>query len=140
MDLTAIHEMLEKNGYKDDEGIANELSFQMWTDQIQETLNSKKRGGTAFRAKEFETAIECYTHFIGGMMVSPTVFARRRLCYMLCDMPQEALGDAMQAQVISPEWPTAFYLQAAALFSLGMDKDALETLKDGTDLEARKHS
>lgn len=25
MDLTAIHEILEKNGYKDDEGIANEV-------------------------------------------------------------------------------------------------------------------
>lgn len=41
---------------------ALQLSFQMWTDQIQETLNSKKRGDTAFRAKEFEKAIECYTH------------------------------------------------------------------------------
>ena len=27
MDLTAIHEMLEKAGYKDDEGIANEVSY-----------------------------------------------------------------------------------------------------------------
>ena len=26
-DLTAIHEMLDKNGYKDDEGIANEVSY-----------------------------------------------------------------------------------------------------------------
>lgn len=26
MDLTAIHEILEKVGYKDDEGIANEVS------------------------------------------------------------------------------------------------------------------
>ena len=25
MDLTAIHEILEKSGYKDDEGIANEV-------------------------------------------------------------------------------------------------------------------
>lgn len=33
----------------------------MWTDQIQETLNCKKRGDTAFRAKDFGTAIECYT-------------------------------------------------------------------------------
>ncbi|KAK8476062.1 hypothetical protein V6N13_058673 [Hibiscus sabdariffa] len=141
MDLTAIHEILEKTGYKDDEGIANDLSFQMWTDQIQETLNSKKRGDTAFRAKDFRTAIECYTHFIdSGTMVSPTVFARRCLCYLMNDMTQEALGDAMQAQVISPEWPTAFYLQAAALFSLGMDNDAKETLKDGTNLEANKHS
>ena len=54
------------------------------------------------------------------------------------DMPQEALGDAMQAQVISPDWATAFYLQAAALFSLGMDNDARETLKDGSLLDAKK--
>jgi len=59
----------------------------------------------------------------------------------MSNMPQQALADAMQAQVISSEWPTAFYLQAAALFSLGMDNDAQETLKDGTSLEAkwRKH-
>ncbi|XP_016665313.1 serine/threonine-protein kinase BSK5 isoform X2 [Gossypium hirsutum] len=140
MDLTAIHEILEEIGYKDDEGTANELSFQMWTDKIQETLNSKKSGDTAFRAKDFGIAIECYTHFIDSeTMVSPTVLARRCLCYMMNDMPQEALGDAMQAQVISPEWPAAFYLQAAALFSLGMDNDANETLKDGTNLEAKNH-
>jgi len=39
-------------------------------------------------------------------------------------MAQEALGDAMQAQSISPTWPTAFYLQAVAFFSQGMDIDA----------------
>ncbi|KAF8051689.1 hypothetical protein N665_1683s0007 [Sinapis alba] len=141
LDLTAIHEILEKVGYKDDEGIANELSFQVWTDQLQETLNSKKQGDAAFKGKDFVTTIECYTQFIeDGTMVSPTVFARRCLCYLMSNMPQEALGDAMQAQVVSPEWPTAFYLQAAALFSLGMDKDACETLKDGTSLEAKKQS
>ncbi|CAI0540307.1 unnamed protein product [Linum tenue] len=141
LDLTAIHEILEKVGYKDDEGIANELSFQMWTDQIQETLNCKKRGDAAFRAKDFSTAMDCYTQFIdGGTMVSPTVYARRCLCYLVGEMQQEALGDAMQAQSVSPEWSTAFYLQAAALFSLGMDSDAQETLKDGASLEAKTHS
>lgn len=141
LDLTAIHEILEKVGYKDDEGIANELSFQVWTDQLQESLNSKKQGDAAFKGKDFVTTIECYTQFIeDGTMVSPTVFARRCLCYLMSNMPQEALGDAMQAQVVSPEWPSAFYLQAAALFSLGMDKDACETLKDGTSLEAKKQS
>lgn len=29
MDLTAIHEILEKTGYKDDEGIANEVRFSL---------------------------------------------------------------------------------------------------------------
>lgn len=74
----------------------------------------------------------------GGTMVSPTVFARRSLCYLMSDMPQEALGDAMQAQVVSPDWPTALYLQAAALFILGMENDAQETLRDGTSLESKK--
>lgn len=72
-------------------------------------------------------------------MVSPTVFARRCLSYLMNDMPQEALGDAMQAQVVSPEWPTAFYLQAASLFSLRMDTDAQESLKDGTKLESERN-
>ncbi|XP_061376351.1 serine/threonine-protein kinase BSK6-like isoform X2 [Gastrolobium bilobum] len=140
LDLTALHEILEKSGYKDDEGIANELSFQLWTSQMQETLNLKKRGDNAFRAKDFVTAIDCYTQFIdGGTMVSPTVYARRCLSYLMNDMPQEALGDAMQAQVVSPEWPTALYLQAACLFSLRMENDAHETLKDGTNMEARKN-
>ncbi|KAH0632220.1 hypothetical protein KY290_023095 [Solanum tuberosum] len=139
-DLTALHEILEKSGYKDDEGIANELSFQMWTNQMQETLNSKKHGDAAFRAKDFITAIDCYTQFIdGGTMVSPTVYARRCLCYLMSDLPQEALGDAMQAQVVFPEWPTAFYLQAAGLFVLGIENDAQEALKEATKLEAKRN-
>ncbi|GAV65470.1 Pkinase_Tyr domain-containing protein [Cephalotus follicularis] len=139
MDLTAIHEILENIGYKDDEGIANELSFQMWTNQMQETLNSKKHGDTAFRAKDFAIAADCYTQFIdGGTMVSPTVYARRCLSYLMNELPQDALGDAMQAQVVSPGWHTALYLQAACLFSLGMESDAQEALKDGTNLEAKR--
>ena len=38
-----------------------QLSFQMWTDQMQETLNSKKKGDVAFKQKDFGTAIECYS-------------------------------------------------------------------------------
>lgn len=140
IDLTAIHELLEKIGYKDDAGIANELSFQVWTDLMQETLNSKKQGDSAFRAKDFTTAIDCYTQFIdGGTMVSPTVFARRCLSYLMTDKLQQALGDAMHAQVVSPEWSTAFYLQAATLFKLGMDTDAQEALKDATNLESKRN-
>ncbi|KAL3839460.1 hypothetical protein ACJIZ3_024051 [Penstemon smallii] len=140
MDLTAIHEILDKAGYKDDEGIANELSFQVWTKQMQESLDSKKHGDAAFRAKDFTTAIDCYTHFVdGGTMVSPTVYARRCLSYLMSDMPNEALGDAMQALVVSPEWPTGFHLQAASLFSLGMENDAQDSLKEATNLEAKRN-
>nr|GMC69302.1 probable serine/threonine-protein kinase At5g41260 [Ipomoea batatas] len=140
-DLTALHEILEKTGYKDDEGIANELSFQMWTNQMQDTLNSKKQGDTAFRAKDFTAAIDCYSQFIeGGTMVSPTVYARRCLSYLMMDMAQEALGDTEKAQLVSPDWHTAFYLQAVAFFSLGMENDAQEALKEATRLEVERNT
>ncbi|KAE8717276.1 putative serine/threonine-protein kinase [Hibiscus syriacus] len=103
IDLTAIHEILERSDTK--------TTRELLMSQMQETLNSKKHGDTAFRAKDFTTAIDCYT---------------------------QALGDAMQAQVVSLQWPTALYLQAACLFSLGMETDARETLKDGTNLEAKR--
>ncbi|XP_044476572.1 serine/threonine-protein kinase BSK8-like [Mangifera indica] len=141
MDLTAIHETLEKLGYKDDEGAATELSFQMWTNQMQETLNAKKKGDAAFRHKDFRASIECYTQFIDvGTMVSPTVFARRSLSYLMSDMPQEALNDALQAQVISPVWHIAAYLQAAALFASGRENEAQTTLREGSIFENRRNA
>ncbi|KAK4787668.1 hypothetical protein SAY86_011501 [Trapa natans] len=139
-DLTVIQEVLEKLGYKDDEGAASELSFQMWTNQMQEILDSKKKGDVAFRHKDFVTAIDCYTQFLMvGMMVSATVFARRSLCFLMSGMPEEALGDALQAQVISPVWHIASYLQAVALFSLGKEKEARLALGDGSALENQKN-
>ncbi|KAL9252287.1 Serine/threonine-protein kinase BSK3-like protein [Drosera capensis] len=140
-DLTAMCEILEKIGYKDDEGVMNELSFQVWTDQMQLSLESKKHGDSAFRRKDFKTAAEFYTQFIdGGALVSPTILARRSLGYLMCDMPQEALDDAMQAQVVFPSWDIAAYLQALALFALGMEKEAQAALREGTTLEAKRNS
>ncbi|XP_047339894.1 serine/threonine-protein kinase BSK5-like [Impatiens glandulifera] len=138
-DLSVIYEILQKVGYKDDDGVANELSFQMWTSQLQDTLSSMKLGDAAFKVKDFNKAADCYTKFLGlGVMPSPTVYARRCVCYLEKNMPQEALADATQAQALSPEWPIAFYLQAAALLKLGMENDAQETLRDGSLLESKK--
>ncbi|KAG0556262.1 hypothetical protein M758_11G038400 [Ceratodon purpureus] len=140
-DLTAMHEILVKTGYKDDEGTDNELSFQVWTKQMQDMLNSRKRGDVAFREKDFKTAIDCYTQFVDvGTMISPTVFARRSLAYLLSDQAEAALRDAMQAQYVHPEWPTAFFMQAAALTKLGMDTDAKDMLKEGSALYTKRQN
>ncbi|XP_061345097.1 serine/threonine-protein kinase BSK2 isoform X2 [Gastrolobium bilobum] len=61
MDLTAVHDILLKTGYKDEEGAENELSFQEWTQQVQDILNTKKFGDIAFRDKDFKNAIEYYS-------------------------------------------------------------------------------
>lgn len=73
-------------------------------------------------------------------MVSPTIYARRSLCYLMSNMPDEALNDAMQAQVISPVWYIAFYLQAVALLALGKENDAQVALKEGSSLETKKNT
>lgn len=72
-----------------------------------------------------------------GTMISPTVFARRSLSYLLSDQAEAALRDAMQAQYVHPEWPTAFFMQAAALTKLGMDTDAKDMLKEGSMLHTK---
>ncbi|KAK4348902.1 hypothetical protein RND71_031657 [Anisodus tanguticus] len=138
MDLTAIHQILVMTHYKDDEG-TNELSFQEWTQQMRDMLEARKRGDLAFRDKDFKTAIDCYSQFVDvGTMVSPTVYARRSLCYLMCDQPDAALRDAMQSQCVYPDWSTAFYMQAVALSKLDMHKDAADMLNEAAILEEKK--
>lgn len=82
-----------------------------------------------------------YVQFIDvGTMVSATVFARRSLSYLMSDMPQEALSDALQTQAISPVWHIAAYLQAAALFALGRENEAQTALREGSIHENRRNT
>ncbi|MQL76445.1 hypothetical protein Taro_008836 [Colocasia esculenta] len=138
MDLTAIHQILVMTHYRDDEGV-NELSFQEWTQQMRDLLEARKRGDFAFRDKDFKTAIDCYSQFINvGAMISPTVYARRSLCHLMSDQADDALRDAMQAQVAYSDWPTAFYMQAVALAKLNMHDDAADMLKEAAALEEKR--
>ncbi|KAK9940660.1 hypothetical protein M0R45_017309 [Rubus argutus] len=135
LDLTAIHEILEMAGYKAD--VEKEPSFDLWTEPMREALNYRKQGDAAFRAKDFQKATSSYTQFIdSGSFESRTMFVRRCLCYLMTDRAKEALKDSMNALKLHPVWPTAFYLQAAALKILGMDNDSQEMLKEGAVLEA----
>ncbi|KAI4370862.1 hypothetical protein MLD38_019163 [Melastoma candidum] len=141
MDLTAVHDILLKTGYKDDEGAENELSFQEWTPQVQDMLNTKKFGDIAFRDKDFKNAIEYYSKLASMMPIpSGTVFVRRSISYLMNGQPELALRDAMQVQVCQPEWPAAFYMQALALSKLGMETDAQDMLNDGASFEAKKQN
>ncbi|KAI7728504.1 hypothetical protein M8C21_008777, partial [Ambrosia artemisiifolia] len=123
MDLTAVHDILLKTGYRDEEGAENEF------------------GDIAFRDKDFNGAVEYYSKLVSMMSVpSGTIFVRRALSYLMIGQPEPALRDAMQAQVCLPEWPTAFYMQALALSKLGMETDAQDMLNDGSSYEAKRQN
>lgn len=164
MDLEALLQILEAMEYKEDE-VTCELSFQQWAQQIKDVCNTRQQGDSAFRNKNFESAIEKYTqawpkkqsilenfiHFFliiflifqfieTGIMISPTVYARRSMCYLFCDQPDAALRDAMQAQCVYSDWPTAFYLQAVALSKLNMVEDSANMLKEALILEDKRGS
>ncbi|KAJ9550091.1 hypothetical protein OSB04_022634 [Centaurea solstitialis] len=80
------------------------------------------------------------TEFIdAGTMISATVYARRSLSHLMSDVPHKALNDAIQAQVISPIWHIASYLQASALLVLGRENEAQIALKEGSVLEEKKN-
>ncbi|CAD5315190.1 unnamed protein product [Arabidopsis thaliana] len=51
-----------------------------------------------------------------------------------------ALRDAMQAQCVYSDWPTAFYLQAVALSKLNMVEDSATMLKEALILEDKRGS
>ncbi|KAL0664394.1 hypothetical protein Bca4012_101232 [Brassica carinata] len=73
-----------------------------------------------------------------GIMISPTVYARRSICHLFCDQADAALRDAMQAQCVYPNWPTALYLQAVALAKLNMLEDSGTMLKEAKILEDKR--
>jgi len=56
----------------------------------------------------------------------------------MCDQPGAALRDAMQAQIVYPDWPIAFYMQAVALSKLNMQSDAVDMLNEASQLEEKR--
>ena len=56
----------------------------------------------------------------------------------MSDHPDAALRDAMQAQCVYPDWPTAFYMQAVALSKLNMQSDAMDMLNEASQLEEKR--
>lgn len=84
--------------------------------------------------------LQCMQFIEVGTMVSPTIYARRSLSYLMNNVPEEALKDALQAQVVSPVWHIASYLQAVALLALGRENEAQVALKKASSLENKKNT
>ncbi|XP_010490349.1 PREDICTED: probable inactive receptor-like kinase SSP [Camelina sativa] len=137
MDLASIHQILVSTAYNDDNDLI-ESSFREWT-EVQELQDVRKQGDQAFEEQDFKTAIAFYSQFIENRkLVYPSVYARRSLCYIFCNDPDNSLLDGMTAQNVYPDWPTALYLQSVALAKLNMNSDSTYMLKEAAILEAKR--
>ncbi|RLN42677.1 putative serine/threonine-protein kinase [Panicum miliaceum] len=140
-DLNEVHEILQDDGYNEDDMANAELSLQSWTGELSESFVVKRHADNAFKSKDFATAVECYSRFLdSGAAVAPTMLARRCFAYVVAGKLQEGLEDAKRAEDIAPGWPMGHYLQALALHSLGREAESDEALKKGTVLEAERNS
>ncbi|KAM3279609.1 hypothetical protein ACQJBY_046771 [Aegilops geniculata] len=138
-DLEQVHELLENEGYDEDETASFNVSLSSWPGQPSESIQVKKNGDDAFQSKDFTTVLECYSRFIDtGAMESPTMLVRRGFANVVLGRMEDALEDARRAEGISPEWPTAHYLQGMALIGLGMELDGHEKLRIAASLEAQR--
>ncbi|KAM3261826.1 hypothetical protein ACQJBY_052488 [Aegilops geniculata] len=138
-DLEQVHELLENEGYDEDETASFNVSLSSWPGQPSESIQVKKNGDDAFQSKDFTTVLECYSRFIDtGAMESPTMLVRRGFANVMLGRMEDALEDARRAEGISPEWPTAHYLQGMALIGLGMELDGHEKLRIAASLEAQR--
>ncbi|KAK6143057.1 hypothetical protein DH2020_023405 [Rehmannia glutinosa] len=107
MDLTAVHDILLKTGYKDEEGAENELSFQEWTQNVQDMLNTKRFGYIAFRDKDFKSAIDYYSKHLPDPFSSGFQGSYRNMDpssstsdHMILIMPNTALGGACERDIL----------------------------------------
>ncbi|CAN1295955.1 Serine/threonine-protein kinase BSK2 [Linum perenne] len=141
MDLSAVHEVLLKTGYREEEGAENEVCFTITVVSSVANTRHWKTNDNAIEHQVFNLYYPCSLQLV-SMMSAPsgTVFVRRALSYLMIGQAELALRDAMQAQVCMPEWPAAFYMQALALSKLGMESDAQDMLNDGANLEAKKQN
>ncbi|EOA33063.1 hypothetical protein CARUB_v10016396mg [Capsella rubella] len=138
MDLASIHKIMVSTAYGDDKDFI-EVSFEEWIQEVKELQDVRKQGDQAFVEQDFKTAIACYSQFIEGRTtVYPSVYARRSLCRLFCNEPDDALLDGMAAQSVFPDWPTALYLQSVALAKLNMNTDSADTLNEASILEEKK--
>jgi len=92
-----------------------QLSFQVWTSQIQETLNCKKLGDAAFRAKDFATAIKRYTQ-VNNFWMHPNLRPWLPPCRCSLFIIQQLLPMSVLLRG-SDEFKPCFYLSCAFILT-----------------------
>ncbi|KAG7098436.1 hypothetical protein E1B28_000388 [Marasmius oreades] len=111
-------------------------------DPIKDAEKIKEKGNTAFKAGNYQEAIECYTKAIGMNTSEPAFLTNRAAAYMSIKKFRPALEDCQQAVVLqaaSPSTKTLLRLARCQL-ALGSATPASSTLKTVLDLEPKNPS
>ncbi|XP_026452982.1 STI1-like protein isoform X2 [Papaver somniferum] len=98
-------------------------------------LDSKSRGTSAFRRKEYSLAVDWYTEALKTDPSDAAVLSNRSLCFVYLNKGNSALKDATQCVLARPDWPKAHYRKGVALKLLNRLDDAADAFLDCLKLD-----
>ncbi|XP_026433851.1 hsp70-Hsp90 organizing protein 3-like [Papaver somniferum] len=96
---------------------------------------SKSRGTSAFRRKEYRLAAYWYTLALEIDPSDAAVLSNKNLCYVHLNNGKNALDDATECVLAKPNWPKAHYRKGVALKLLNRLDEAAESFSKGLKLD-----
>jgi stress-induced-phosphoprotein 1 len=95
----------------------------------------KEQGGAAFKAKEFDKAIDLYTKAIAENGSDHTLYSNRSACFYNQNKFQEAAEDGQKCIDIKADWGKGYMRKAMALHGLRKYEEAIPIYKKGVEIE-----
>mmetsp|Transcript_33651 Transcript_33651/g.44395 ORF Transcript_33651/g.44395 Transcript_33651/m.44395 type:complete len:408 (-) Transcript_33651:194-1417(-) len=101
----------------------------------------KAKGNEAFKAQNWQQAIDCFTKAISLDAANTsgqahTFYSNRSACYLNLKNASQALADAEECIKLKADWPRGYSRKGTALLELGRYKDAKATFKKGLEMDA----
>lgn len=95
----------------------------------------KEQGNAAFKAKDYNLAVQHYTAALTENGNDHTILGNRAAAYHNLSKFQEALSDANKCIEIKPDWSKGYQRKAMAQQALGQMKEAIENYEKGVELD-----
>ncbi|XP_051018119.1 tetratricopeptide repeat protein 28-like [Acomys russatus] len=96
-----------------------------------EFVEKVRQSNQACHDGDFHTAIALYNEALAVDPQNCILYSNRSAAHMKTQQYQRALDDAIQARLLNPKWPKAYFRQGVALQYLGRHADALAAFASG---------
>lgn len=103
--------------------------------ELAESIALKDAATEAFKAQDYEKAVEDLTAAIELDATNQVFFSNRSVAYTAMQFYEKALGDADECIRLQPSWAKGYSRRAAAKFHLGDLQEAKQAYSKAWDLE-----
>jgi len=101
----------------------------------EDAANVKAKGVEAFKAKEFEKAIEEFAKAIELSPSDHTLYGNTSACYYNLNKYEDALKSADKCIEVNPQWSKGYQRKGLALAGLDKKEEAKEVFNKGLEIE-----